>query len=176
MKHRHINFDIFPSYYPSSRKYLNILWQINIISIVLGLSYVCFLFWTNEFIDFIFSNKSFEYITNTVLITGISVGAIFFSVIGTFYYSIKVLTQFLDISKIIMFNFVNEKPLFSNLNNDDYYNCWVCDKNINKYKIVKKLNCPCQEHFHPDCIDKYLVLHKNYCRAGHKIAKYEHTV
>ena len=33
-----------------------------------------------------------------------------------------------------------------------------------------------KEYFHPDCIDKYLIIHKNYCRAGHKIAKYEHVL
>ena len=42
-------------------------------------------------------------------------------------------------------------------------------------KMIKKLNCPCNEHFHPECIDKYLNLYNNYCRGGHKISKYEHT-
>jgi len=72
---------------------------------------------------------------------------------------------------------VNEKPLlYKQKHNDVEYYCWICDKMLSKNKTLKKLNCPCQELFHPECIDNYLGLYKNYCRNGHKIAKFEHTV
>ncbi len=176
MKHKYINFEIMPTFYPSSRKYIKALLEINFSLIVFGTAYFCYEYWTTQFIDFIFINKSHEYIYKTILITSISTFVSLIAIIGILYYSIKLITNLLDISKIIMFNYINDKSLFSNMHNEDDYICWICDKSISKYKIVKKLNCPCQEHFHPDCIDKYLVLYKNYCRGGHKIAKYEHTV
>jgi hypothetical protein len=176
MKNKYINFEIIPKFYPSSRTYLNKIWELNIISIIFGVSYICYDFWTTQFIDFIFLNKSNDYIFCTIIITCISTLFSLVFLVGIIYYSTIIMANILEISKLIMFNYINEKPLFSNLYNEAEYICWICNKGISKYKIVKKLNCPCQEHFHPDCIDKYLVLYKNYCRAGHKIAKYEHTV
>ena len=176
MKNKYFNFEIIPKLYPSNRKYINTLWDFNIISIIFGTAYICYEYWTNQFIDFIFINKSYEYIYKTIFITSISIFISFITLIGILYYAAKLISNLMDISKIIMFNYINEKPLLSNLHYEDDYICWICEKNISKYKLVKKLNCPCQEHFHPDCIDKYLVLYKNYCRGGHKIAKYEHTV
>jgi hypothetical protein len=176
MKHKHINFEIMHKFYPSSRKYINALFEINFASIIFGTAYFCYEYWNTQFIDFIFINKSYEYIYKTLFIISISTFVSLITLIGAIYYSTKLITNLLEISKIIMFNYINEKPLFSNLHYEDDYICWICDKSISKYKIVKKLNCPCQEHFHHDCIDKYLVLYKNYCRGGHKIAKYEHTV
>ena len=175
-KHKYTNFEIMHKFYPSNRKYINALWNINIISIILGTAYYCYEYWTNQFIDFNFINKSYEYIYKTIFITSISTFISLITFIGMLYYSTKLITNILEISKIIMFNYINEKPLFLNLYYENDYICWICDKSISKYKLVKKLNCPCQEYFHPDCIDKYLVIHKNYCRREHKIAKYEHTV
>jgi hypothetical protein len=170
MKYKHINFEIMHTFYPSCRKYINALFEFNSASIIFGTAYFCYEYWTTEFIDFIFINKSNEYIYKTIFITSISIFVSLITLIGALYYSTKLITNIFDI--------FNEKPLFFNDHYEDKYNyiCWICNKSISKYKIVKKLNCPCQEHFHPDCIDKYLVLYKNYCRGGHKIAKYEHTV
>ena len=168
MKHKYVNFEIMNKFYPSNRKYINALLDINIVSIIFGTAYLCYEYWTTQFINFIFINKSYKYIYKTIFITFITTFVSLITFIGFLYYSTKLITNLLDI--------FNEKPLFSNLQYEDYYICWICEKNISKYKILKKLNCPCQEHFHPDCIDKYLILYKNYCRGGHKIAKYEHTV
>ncbi len=179
MKHKkfHINFSIIPKYYPSYRTFLNTLYYINCISIFCGVSKICYNFWMNEFIDFTTFNKSNEYTIKLTLITTISNILGLILLLSLIHFSIKYVSLFLDTIKIVMFNYINEQPLFYNvIKENDYYYCWICEKNINKYKVVKKLNCPCQEHFHPDCIDKYLGLYNNYCRKGHRIAKYEHTV
>ena len=160
-KYTNINFELIPKFYPSYKKYLNALWEFNTISIVIGFTYACYQYWTTIFIDFNFIDKSMDYIITTAIIIILSTVCVLLNLIGALYY----------LSKII-------KNISNNNNNyDDYeYFCWICDKNINKNKIVKKINCPCQEYFHPDCIDKYLIIHKNYCRSGHKIAKYEHVL
>jgi hypothetical protein len=178
MKHKNyrINFNIMPKYYPSYRKILNTLYYTNCIGIFCGISNICYDFWINEYIDFITFDKSNEYTIKLILITIITNILSVILLIVTIYFSIKYVSIFLETMKIVMFNYINEQPLFYNVTKEADYYCWICEKNISKYKVVKKLNCPCQEHFHPDCIDKYLNLYNNNCRAGHRIAKYEHTV
>ncbi len=172
-----INFTTMPKFYPSYTNFLNTLFNINTICILYGITKICYNFWLNDFQDFETFNKSTEYVItliSVIIITNILV--ILFLLVLT-YYSIKIISYSMNIIKSIMFNYINEKPLFLNINKETEHNyCWICDKYLNKFKVVKKLNCPCQENFHPDCIDKYLVIYNNYCRAGHKIAKYEHTV
>ena len=65
MKHKHINFEIMHTFYPSSRKYINALFKINFASIIFGTAYFCYEYWNIQFIDFIFINKSYEYIYKT---------------------------------------------------------------------------------------------------------------
>ncbi len=177
MKHHRINFEINNKYYPSNRKYLKMLWNLNILSIITGSSYICYDFWINKFDGFTITNRTTDYIISLIIVTTISNIIVYLSLISFLYYSIIITSNLIDIIKFVMFNYINGMPLLYNVKTEDNLsNCWICNKSISKHKIVKKLNCPCQEHFHPDCIDKYLILHKNYCRAGHKIAKYEHTV
>ncbi len=178
IKHKNyrINFNIMPKYYPSYRKFFNNLYYINSICIFGGISKICYDFWMNEFIDFITFNKPYEHTIKLIVITIMTNILSIILLIITIHFSIKYVSLFLETMKIVIFNYINEQPLFYNVTKEEDYYCWVCEKNISKYKVVKKLNCPCQEHFHPDCIDKYLNLYNNYCRAGHRIAKYEHTV
>ncbi len=172
-----INFNIMPKYYPSYRKFLKTLYNINSICIFYGFSKICYDFWMNDFEDFVTFNKTYDYTIKLILITIITNILSVISLIIIMHFSIKYLSFLIDTIQVIIFNYSNERPLFSNINKqNDYYICWICEKNISKYKVVKKLNCPCQEHFHPDCIDKYLSIYNNYCRVGHRIAKYEHTV
>lgn len=177
MKYHRINFEINSKYYPSNRKYLKMLWNFNILSIIGGSSYICYNFWINTFNGFTFTNRTSDYIISLIVITSISNIIVYVSLITFLYYSIIFFSNLMDTIKMIMFNYVNQMPLLYNIKKeDDLKNCWICNKSISKHKIVKKLNCPCQEHFHPDCIDNYLGIYNNYCRSGHKIAKYEHTV
>ncbi len=175
--HYHINFNFMPKYYPSNRRLFNFIYTNNIINIYCGLAYKCYNFWTNEFQDFETFNKSYEYNTELIFIIFITNILGLILLFGIVYNLTTYSLLIFDTIKTIKFNYINEQPLFYNINKEtDYYYCWICEKNISKYKVVKKLNCPCQEYFHPDCIDKYLGLYNNYCRKGHRIAKYEHTV
>ena len=158
MKYKNINFELMPKFNPSYKKYLSALWEFNIVSIIIGVAYVSYQFWTTKFIDFVFINKSMDYIITTIIITTISSACFLLCSIGVLYYLTKIITH------------------INNNTYEDEYLCWICDKTIHKDRIVKKINCPCQEYFHPDCIDKYLLVHNNYCRANHKIAKYEHVL
>lgn len=174
----HINFTLMPKYYPSFRKYSNIIWYINSFSIFAGILYICYDFWMNCFDGFTINNKSYQYIFELIVITSATNLIIIFSIISSIYFSIKSTTSMCNIFRKLLFNFINEQPLLDNIitheNGIDY--CWICDRNLNKHKMLKKLTCPCNEYYHPECIDKYLGIYNNYCRAGHKIAKYEHTV
>lgn len=167
-KYKHINFELMPKFYPSYKKYLNALWEFNTISIIFGLAYVCYQYWTTKFIDFNLINKSMDYIILTIIITTISSVCFLLSLISALYYLTKIIKNTFN-------NHDNNNYDNNNYDNNEYF-CWICDRNINKNKLFKKINCPCQEYFHPDCIDKYLIIHTNYCRAGHKIAKYEHLL
>lgn len=171
----HINFTLVPKFYPSFRKYLNIIWHINSVSIISRLLYICYDFWTNHFDGFIFHNKSYKYIFELIVITTATNIIVILSIISLIHYSIKFITLTCDIFKKLLFNFINEQPLMDNIiNTNETKSCWICDRTL-KNKLFKKLNCPCNEYFHAECIDKYLSLYNNYCRAEHKIAKYEHT-
>ena len=173
----HINFSLMPKYYPSFRKYLNIIWNINSISIILGLLYICYDFWINWFDGFIFYEKSYKYIFELIIITTATNLILILSIVSLIHFSIKFTTLTYNIFRKFLFNFINEQPLLDNIitNEEKINSCWICDRDLNKHKMLKKLSCPCNEYFHPECIDKYLNLYNNYCRAQHKISKYEHT-
>ena len=176
-KNYRINFNIMQKYYQSYRTFFNTLYYVNFVGIFCGVYKICYDFWMNDFIDFITFNKSFEYNMKLTIFTTISNVLGLIILVSVVHFSIKYISLFVKFMKIVIFNYINEQPLFYNvIKENDYYYCWICEKNVSKLKIVKKLNCPCQEHFHPDCIDKYLSLYNNYCRKGHRIAKYEHTV
>jgi hypothetical protein len=172
----HINFNFVPKFYPSFRKSFTILWYFNIISLISSIIYTCISFWINNFDGFTIIDKSIQYIIVLIIITTITNIIIIIGITLLIYYSIKYISIINKIIKNLLFNFINNQPLMDNIiNKYDIDYCWICDKKFNKHKIIKKLSCPCNEYFHPECIDKYLSIHKNYCRAGHKIAKYEHT-
>jgi hypothetical protein len=169
---------LMPNYYPSSRNISKYIWYTNILFIISGLIQISYNFWMYTFNGFYSPNTSSKDVIEIGLFTFISAGLCFF---GTFLilYLVWYLSSFVvSLFKQIIFNYINELPLFSNTTIIKYTdnNCWICNKYLGKNKILKKLNCPCQEYFHPECIDKYLGMYNNYCKAGHKISKYEHTV
>lgn len=182
IKHHYsrINFDIMYNFYPSHRTNFKILWFINSLCIFIGAVLVCYNFWISEFDDFTMFNKSFNYIISLLIITiATNVLAIISSIIIIYYLWNSMIIIF-NIFRIITFNYYNYKPLLSSYKDAFNYNkkhiCWICENSLNKVKTIKKLTCPCNELFHNECIDKYLQLHNNNCRAGHKIAKYDHEL
>lgn len=167
-KYSNINFELMPNYYPSNRTLTKYIKYINISCIYTGLSLYCIDFWINHY------NYNIIKLSIITIISLINALVILFLCI----YSVILVSLFIvDIIKQIMNNYINEKPLLYFPSNQyiEYY-CWVCNRPLNKYKTLKKLNCPCKEYFHPDCIDKYLGLYGNYCKNNHKIIKYEHNV
>ena len=174
-KYSNINFLLMPNYYPSNRNINKFFWYTNIMFIFSGLSFICIKFWMNEYEGM--NITSYEYFASLIIIGILSIlnGLVSFLVLS--YSCSNLLVILFDNTKQIISNYINKKSLlYFPENEDNNYYCWICDKNLSKLKTLKKLNCPCQEYFHPDCIDKYLGLYNNYCKAGHKIAKYEHTV
>jgi hypothetical protein len=175
-KFTHINFNFMPKFYPSFRTSLNYLWYLNIISLSSGVVFTCFDFWMNNFQVFKFIDKSYYYIVTLIIIITITNLITIILIIVLVYYCIKFISIINNLFTNLLFNFINNQPLLDNIINKNELNfCWICERNLNKHKMLKKVNCPCNEHFHPECIDKYLSLYNNYCRAGHKISKYEHT-
>jgi hypothetical protein len=134
-------------------------------------------FWINWFDGFIFYEKSYKYIFELIIITTATNLILILSIVSLIHFSIKFTTLTYNIFRKFLFNFINEQPLLDNIitNEEKINSCWICDRDLNKHKMLKKLSCPCNEYFHPECIDKYLNLYNNYCRAQHKISKYEHT-
>jgi hypothetical protein len=175
-----INFDIMFKFYPSHRNNFKIIWSINSLCIFIGTILTCYNFWVKEFDDFTIINKSFSYIFSLIIITVATNVLAIISFIAIMYYSWNSMVIIFNIYRIIAFNFENNKPLLLSykdaFNSNKKFICWICDQSLNKLKTIKKLNCPCNELYHPECIDKYLQLHNNNCRAGHKIAKYDHKL
>jgi len=162
-KYSNINFIFLPNYYPSNRTFNKYIMLTNV-SIIYSLLVILSIdFWLNQYKGI--KNESYIYIFTLML----------FSFITTLLVITKAILLTYSIynigSKLI--NYINKIPLKEH---DLEYYCWVCEKRLSKYKTLKKLNCPCQELFHPECIDNYLGLYNNYCRNGHRIAKFEHTV
>jgi hypothetical protein len=169
-----INFTLMPKYYPSYRNLTKFIWFLNSIAIFSSTIKLCVDFWMYQYEGFAF-NKSLHY---TFLLTIITLASnIIFCIVMIImvYFILKCLSIIHKFLQQIMFNYINDQPFINKDKNDNDMVCWICDKNLTKTVILKKLICPCNEHFHPECIDKYLSLYNNYCRAGHKIAKYEHT-
>jgi len=170
-KYSNINFVLMPNYYPSNRTFYKYIKYINISFIYTGLSFYCIDFWINHhFINDENFIKSFS-------ITILSIINVLIVLFLTIYTLVLFLSLVVDSIKQIMSNYINNRSLLYFPDNEyvEYY-CWVCDRSLNKFKTLKKLNCPCKEYFHPDCIDKYLGLYGNYCKNNHRIAKYEHAV
>ncbi len=173
-KYSNINFIFLPNYYPSNRTINKYTIFTNITIIYVNVIILCYDFWLNNFIGFKY--ESFYYLFS-LFIFSFSSSIIILGNILILSYGIFLVSSYLsNVFKQIIFNYENDKPLFSSIKNNDIYYCWICQKMLSKHKTLKKLNCPCQEYFHPDCIDKYLGLYDNYCKNGHKIAKFEHTV
>ena len=173
-KYSNINFILMPNYYPSNRTYNKIIWYINILFIYSSVLLYCFDFWINHYNGF--NNNTFNYMFTLTFISFISILNVILGLLLVVYSSIILSSFILDRFKLMTFNYLNKQPLFYKKQEEPCYICWVCDRILSKNKTLKKLNCPCQEYFHPDCIDKYLGLYDNYCRDGHKIAKYNHIV
>jgi hypothetical protein len=173
-KYANINFIIMPNYYPSNRTYNKITWYINISCIYSTLITYCIIFWINDYKGIYYD--LYEYMFLFSFISFMSLANILIMII-IFTYSILIISSYiLNKIKLATFNYMNHQPLFYNKIEDPVYVCWICETVLSKHKTLKKLNCPCQEYFHPDCIDKYLGLYNNYCRDGHRIAKYNHIV
>ena len=143
---------------------------------ILALCFFCFDFWLFHFEGFTF-NKPINYNISLVIITLTSNLVACICIIIIVHYILSFVNLLHKYLKQIMFNYINNQP-FINTNKDNEHKdliCWICDRTLNKSIILKKLICPCNEYYHPECIDKYLNIYNNCCRAGHKIAKYEHT-
>jgi hypothetical protein len=165
-KYSNINFLFLPNYYPSNRTFNKYLIIINSSVIYIGSILLCCDYWLNNYKGI--KNESYKYIFTLMIFSFITTFIVFANII-LLTYSMWVFLYSL------LYNYKNKKALFAIDHVENYYYCWVCDKILSKNKTLKKLNCPCQEYFHPDCINNYLSLYNNYCRNGHKIAKYEHT-
>ncbi len=174
-KYSNINFVLMPNYYPSNRTLNKYILYSNCGIIISGVHYISVDFWMNEFKGF--NIISSQYITTLICFSFISTISVSLFISLSVYLVYLALSNTADLFKQVITNYINNKSLlYIPSNNDIVYCCWVCDKELNNNKILKKLNCPCQEYFHPDCIDKYLGLYDNYCRNNHKIAKYKHIV
>ncbi len=174
-KYSNINFVLMPNFYPSNRTLNKYILYTNCGIIISGVHYISIDFWMNHFKGF--NIISSEYFTTLICFSFITTicGLLFISL--SIYLIYLALSNTAEIFKQIIINYINKKSLlYFPTNNNNSYCCWICDKELNNNKTLKKLNCPCQEYFHPDCIDKYLGLYDNYCRNNHKIAKYNHIV
>ncbi len=174
-KYSNINFILMPNYYPSNRTINKYILHTNCGILISGVNYICVDFWMNDFDGFvIISYKYFMTLFSISFMTAVCV-LLFISL--SVYFVYIVMSFLVDKLKQTMTNYINNKPLlYSSSNNEIGCECWICYKELSNTKTLKKLNCPCQEYFHPDCIDKYLGLYDNYCRNNHKIAKYNHIV
>ena len=169
-----INFMIMPKFYPSYRNLTKYIWFLNSLSIFMCTIKLCCDFWLYHFEGFTF-NKPINYSISLVIITLTSNIVACICIIIFAHYLLSYLNVVHKYLKQIMFNYINNQPLINKDNEHKELICWVCDRTLNKSIILKKLICPCNEYFHPECIDKYLNIYNNLCRAGHKIGKYEHT-
>jgi hypothetical protein len=174
-KYSNINFLLMPNYYPSNRTINKYILYTNCSIIISAVHYIAIDFWMNDYNGFIMTPS--QYFITLVCISLISIVCVLFFICLSIYLVYIALSNMIDIIKQIITNYIyNKSLLYFPTNNDITYYCWICDKELNNNKVLKKLNCPCQECFHPDCIDKYLGLYDNYCRNNHKIAKYNHIV
>ncbi len=174
-KYSNINFVLMPNYYPSNRTINKFILYTNIFIIYSGLLFICIDFWINKYEGM--NITSYKYFISLLSISTISILSFLIIFLSTIYSLYVLFVQLLNNINQILNNYINNKNLLYFPNNyEPRYYCWICNRSLNKLNILKKLNCPCKEYFHPDCIDKYLGLYNNYCKNNHKISKYEHTV
>ncbi len=178
IKHLPLNF------YPSSKSIIRKIWYISFSIFLVSSSYYCLYFWMNEF-------KLLDTTNNYEMNCIIFVKTFIISIISIFlmtyvYYSVMKIVTFCISScslllQQIIYNYSRGYGLFSNILTVYKYSiklehrCWLCGYTMETNKNVRKLNCPCNESFHPQCIETYLGMHNNHCKKGHMITKFEHT-
>ena len=159
-KYSNINFIFLQNYYPSNRTFNKLIMFTNISFIFSGLILLVIDFWLNKFNGF--KNESFNYIISLAVFSFITTLLVITKSILLTYCIYIIMSNLILFTKQLIVNYMNEQPLlYKQKHYDVEHYCWVCNKILSKHKTLKKLNCPCQELFHPDCIDNYLGLYNN---------------
>lgn len=169
------------NFYPSNKSFIKYIWYITTSVFLISSSYYCLNFWINEFQVLENNNSKSIIFIRTFSIVLLS---IFLTTIS-FYTIIKIITVTMSslslILQQIIYNYSKDYNLFANIltvykyNIKEEHKCWLCGNTMEPHKIIRKLNCSCNEIFHPKCIETYLGMHNNQCRNGHNISKFEHT-
>jgi hypothetical protein len=172
------------NFYPSNRSFIKYIWYSTSIVFLLSSFYYCLHFWNNEF-NVIYDSSNHEtkciIFLKTFIIVLMSI-----LLIGILTYTIMNIVSFIISScslilQQIIYNYSRDYNLFSNILTVYKYNikaehqCWLCEKTMVNHKNIRKLNCTCNQSFHPECIEIYLSMYNNYCRNDHLISKFEHT-
>jgi hypothetical protein len=160
----------YPHFYPSYRVFNNIIWNTSLISFIFSLSGYCF--------DYVLYHTYENTIKFLLAITTLHI-ILFVVVFKLYLLSKDILNSLAIMFDQIVYNHSVGLPIYKNLkyrNLNNEKNCWICNVPL-KYnqREISILTCPCQEIFHSDCIQKYLTLYNNSCRASHIIPKFQHT-
>ncbi len=172
-----LNLYLYPNYYPSNRKYYQYILITNSFVFILSSILYCYnyLMIDNNILDSFKINYDniFKFICVILLLLFV------LTICMILLYD--VLMELFTLSSYyinhMLFNYTHDLPIFSNMKKLKQDNmCWVCNKKLLKTEYTTLIHCPCNKHYHSKCIEQYLLLYKNRCPEGHRIAKFKNEV
>ena len=169
-------FLLHKKFYPSYRFYNNLILHLSFITFSISLiiiSYEIMVHKSDHHILYNDTDKILSFLTDIIYCQVI--------IISLAIMTITLYKLYISLSRYINCYFYNKMNKYNYIdNNYDYIDnnyennkCWICEQNLNKLDN-SIIGCECKELYHTKCLNEYLVMHKNYCRFGHKVRKYIH--